>query len=195
MKNIRSFLIVGLCFVGLSLSSCLGIVAGGAAVTGVAASSEGGIKSEYNDLKIHGQINDLWFRSDIDIFRKLDLNVNQGRVLITGVVQDPDRRVEAVRLAWQPAGVKQVINEIRVAESKGPIGYAKDTWITTKLRAVITVDKEVQSLGYSIDTVHGTVYLMGVSHTQTELDHLMDVARNIKGVEQVVSYVTLIGEK
>ncbi|MDB2683197.1 BON domain-containing protein, partial [Alphaproteobacteria bacterium] len=52
----------------------------------------------------------------VDMFTKLDLTVNQGRVLITGVVQDPAHRVEAVRLAWKPTGVQQVINEIRVAE-------------------------------------------------------------------------------
>ena len=60
----------------------------------------------------------------MNTFTKLNLTVNQGRVLITGIVQNPDDRVEAVRLAWQVEGVTQVINEIRVAESDGLPGYA-----------------------------------------------------------------------
>ena len=68
------------------------------------------------------------------MFTKLDLTVNQGRVLITGVVQDPKHRVEAVRLAWQPTGVVQVINEVKVADSEGIIGFAKDAWISGRIR-------------------------------------------------------------
>ncbi len=193
MKNHFPFLVVVLCLSALSLSSCVGLAVGGAAATGVAAASEGGLKGEYRDLKIQAQINDEWLRSDTDMFRKLDLTVTQGRVLITGVVQDPEQRVEAVRLAWKPKNVAQVINEIQVAESKGVTGYARDAWISTKIRTAITISGGVQSLNYTIDTVHGTVYLMGVAQNQIELDEVIETARNTSGAKQVVSYVKLAG--
>ncbi len=178
----------------LFLSSCaLGAAAGVGAVAGVAAVQEGGLERAGSDAWIQAQINDLWLKHDFEMFRKLDITVNQGRVLLTGVVQNPEHRVEAVRLAWQPSGVKSVINEIKVADSEGIMGYAKDTWITTKLRAILTADREIESLNYSIDTVQGTVYLMGFAQDQQELDRVIEKARTVSGVKRVVSYVKLVG--
>jgi osmotically-inducible protein OsmY len=109
-------------------------------------------------------------------------------------VQNPEDRVEAVRLVWQVPGVKQVINEIRVSESEGVPGFVKDTWITSRLRAELTFEKNVSSLNYSIDTVQGVVYLMGVAMSQDELNRVMQIARTIPNVKQVVSYVKMVGE-
>ena len=192
MKNYMVLLLAGS---SLALSSCTAVgVAGVAGVAvGTAAVQEGGISSAASDARIQIAINDLWFRNNVTMFSKLDLTINQGRVLITGVVQDPNHRVDAVRLAWQPRGVKAVINEIKVADSAGIIGYAKDVWITTKLRSSLILDKDVESINYSIDTVQGSVYLMGFAQNQAELSHVIDVARRIKNVTQVVSYVKLVG--
>ena len=191
MKYSTLILSAFLLLVPVMTTSCA-IIAGGAAVaTGAAAVQEGGLSRAAKDAKIQTLINDLWFKYDVDTFAKLDLTVNNGRVLITGVVQNPDHRVEAVRLAWQPKGVEQVINEIRIAESEGIKGFARDTWITTRLRAAIVFEKDVQSLNYSIDTVQGTVYLMGVAQNQAELDKVTAIARTVKNVKQVVSYVKI----
>lgn len=170
------------------------MLTGAAAVTGISAAQEGGLSRAYSDTKIKVNINEAWFQYNVDAFRKLSTTVNQGRVLITGVVQDPQHRVEAVRLAWQVQGVKQVINEIRVAESGGITGFVKDGWITSRLRTALTFDRGVQSINYSIDTVQGIVYLMGVAQNQAELNRVIETARTISGVKQVVSYVKLAGE-
>lgn len=191
MPKTPSFLTIALFSSALLLQGCavLGVAAG--ARTGVAAAQEGGVSRLVSDAQIQASINDLWFKYSVETFAKLDLTVNSGRVLITGVVQNPDHRVEAIRLAWQPKGVKQVINEIRIAESEGIKGYARDTWITSRLRAQLLYAKDVQSINYSIDTVQGTVYLMGVSQGQQELDRAVDIARQIPDVKQVVSYVKI----
>lgn len=181
----------------LLLPACspLGVVISTGAALGVAAAREGGIPSTVSDFKIKAAINDLWFKYDLETFAKLNLTINQGRVLITGVVQDPESRVEAVRLAWQAENVLQVMNEIRVAEGEGFPGYVRDQWIATRLRTALTFDREVQSVNYSIDTVQGTVYLMGVAQNQAELDHVIDVARRLPQVKQVISYVKQAGEE
>lgn len=179
----------------VALQGCtvLGLATGVGAATGVAASQEGGLSRAARDTRIQAEINDLWFRYDVDMFTKLDMTVNNGRVLLTGVVQNPEHRVEAVRLAWQPDGVEQVINEIRVAEGSGITGFAKDTWITTQLRTKLTLNKEVLSINYNIDTVQGTVYLMGFAQNREELNRVIEIARTIKGVNGVVSYVKFVG--
>lgn len=192
---VRKILILSVCVLALPVSGCspVGMAAGVGASAGIAAAQEGGLSAAVDDARIQIAINDLWFKYDVETFRKLDLTINQGRVLITGVVQDPEDRVEAVRLAWQPKGVKQVINEIQIAESEGLIGYAKDTWITTRLRTAITFDREVLSINYSIDTVRGTVYLMGFAQNRAELNRVIETARTINGVNGVVSYVKFVG--
>lgn len=188
------FVLIALLIMPLGACTPIGVVGAGAAATGVAASSEGGLRGALSDAAIQASINDLWFRYDVDTFRKLDLTVTQGRVLVTGVVQNPEDRVEAVRLAWQPVGVKQVINEVQVTQSEGVVGFAKDTWITTRLRAAITLDQDVQSINYSIDTVQGNIYLMGVAQDQAELNRVVEIARSLPNVKRVVSYVKLAGE-
>lgn len=178
----------------LFLPSCVPVIAAGAGTAiGVSAVQEGGLSQTAKDAAIQTQINDLWFKYNFEMFRKLDMTVDQGRVLLTGVVQDPKFRVEAVRLAWQPAGVVQVINEIKVADSDGIVGYAKDAWISTRLRTALVLDGDVESLNYSIDTVQGAVYLMGYAQDQQELDKVIQHARTIENVRSVVSYVKMVG--
>lgn len=167
---------------------------GAGATVGIAAAREGGISSATNDVRIKALISEKWFKYDLETFSKLNLTVDQGRVLITGVVQDPEDRVEAVRLAWQVDGVSQIINEARVADSEGVQGYVRDTWITTRLRTALTFDRNVQSINYSIETVQGTVYLMGIAQSRAELDRVLEIARTIPHVTQVISYVKQAGE-
>ncbi|NQZ13877.1 MAG: BON domain-containing protein [Alphaproteobacteria bacterium] len=197
MKTSLKYLSLSLvCVSVLSLQACsfFGLAVGAAATTGIAAAQEGGISAAVSDTVIKAKINDAWLNYNFDTFSKLSTTVEQGRVLITGVVQDPESRVEAVRLAWQVKGVKQVINEIRIAEDAGVTGFVKDKWITSRLRTAITIDRGVQSINYSIDTVSGVVYLMGYAQDRTELNRVIETARTISGVKQVVSYVKMAGE-
>lgn len=196
MKIIR-FVALGLAAaaaVGMAGCSPIGMAAGAGATLGIAASKEGGLSSAASDLRIKATISEKWFSYKVDTFTKLNLTVDQGRVLITGSVQNPDDRVEAVRLAWQAKGVKQVINEIRVDEGEGVAGFVKDGWITTRLRTAMTFEKDIQAINYSIDTVNGTVYLMGVARSQQELDKVIALARAIPNVKQVISYVKPLGQ-
>lgn len=192
MKNV--FILVCVVASAAMVSGCAVGVLGAGARAGVAASQEGGVKRAVSDAKLQILINDLWLRYDVKTFAKLDMTINEGRVLITGVVDDPEDRVEAVRLAWQPEGVKQVINEIQIADGNTWVNYATDNWITTRLRSVILVDREIRSINYNIDTVQGVVYLMGVARDQFELDKVTEEARKIPGVKRVVSYVKMSGE-
>jgi osmotically-inducible protein OsmY len=182
---------------GFGLTGCAGAFIGAGAATGVAAAKEGGLRRAWSDTQIRVYLTDLWFRHDVDMYRRLDFTVNEGRVLITGQVPDPQMRVDAVRLAWQTPGVRQVINEIEVTGQEGGdgiTGFARDAWITSRLRTKILLDRHVQSINYSIDTVGGTVYLMGVAQNESELNRVIDIARNMSYVQQVVSYVRLRGE-
>jgi len=174
---------------GTGLSGCAATAVGAGATAGSAAVQERGIKGAVKDSKIRVQINDLWFQDDVDLYRKVSLQVQQGRVLITGLVTDPEMRTRAAELAWQADGVKEVINEVEVTEDGGVGAYARDTWISTQLKSKLLVDSEIMSPNYSIETANGRVYIIGVARSQEELERVLNHARNIENVREVVNYV------
>jgi osmotically-inducible protein OsmY len=85
--------------------------------------------------------------------------------------------------------VKEVINEIEVTEPGGAEAYAHDVWISTQLRTRLLIDKEILSINYSVETVGGTVYLLGFARSAEELARAEAHARNLAYVRRVVSYV------
>jgi osmotically-inducible protein OsmY len=175
----------------LSACSPVSLAVGAGSAVGVGMAQEGGLRSAIADEAIQLKIADLWIKKDFHMFRKLSATVKEGRVLITGSVPNPDMRVEAVRLAWQADGVKQVLNEITVDDGHGIIGAATDTWVTSSIKTHLMFDKYIQSINYNIDTVGGNVYLMGVAQDQKELSRVIDHARNTRYVNNVVSYVRM----
>jgi len=121
--------------------------------------------------------------------------VHEGRVLLTGTINSPQNRLDAVRLAWQVEGVRQVIDEIQVTDEGGVLDYSRDVWITAQLRSKITFDSEILAINYSIETVNKVVYLMGVAQSEAEIDRVIRYARNIDYVRKVVSHVRIKAER
>lgn len=173
------------------LSACAPVVLGAGATVGVAATEDRGVEGATDDLKIRAEINELWFRHDATMFHEVDLRVHEGRVMLTGAVQKPEYRVDAVRLAWQAAGVREVLDEIQVTNSSSFSDYSRDVIIATDLRGRLMFDGQVKNVNYSVEVVNGIVYLMGVAQNQAELDRVIAHARDIRNVKRVVSHVVL----
>ncbi len=171
------------------LSGCVPIVVGAGATAGVGAAQDRGLQGSARDTWLSTQIQEKWFATNFDMYAKLSVTVSEGRALLTGTVQDPEMRVEAVRLAWQIEGLTEVINEIEVLDKSTLVDSARDYWITTQLRTKLLFASDVKSINYSIDTVNGTVFLMGIARSQAELDIVSNHARNLAYVRRVVSYV------
>ena len=124
--------------------------------------------------------------------RKLGIEVYESRVLLTGYATNEKMRAEAVRLSWQAAGVKQVLNEIQLETVKRETSLARDSWITTQLKSKITFDRNIYAVNYFIETVNGIVYLLGVAQNQTELDLVRAHARGLSYVRRVISHVRIL---
>ena len=174
----------------LVLGACQSLLLGGAAVVGVAAVQERSVGAALDDATIQLLINQKLLETDEVLFLRVGIEVLEKRVLLTGSVTTPDNRVEAVRAAWQVDGVREVLNEIQIAE-RDALSYLNDARITAQLRFQMLTDAEVADVNYSVDTVNGTVYLMGIAVDQAELDRVSDYARAISGVENVISHVRL----
>ena len=170
----------------------LPLAVGGCSFFGAASGrSERGFRRSVADTEIRLTINDLWLKADEEMFRKVNLQVQEGRVLLSGNVRLPEQRIEAVRLAWQAPGVREVINEIEINDTSSLSDAVRDSWITTKLETTLLFDSQVSSTNYSIETVNQVVYFMGVAASQAELDRVIAHAKDISYVRRVVSYVLL----
>src|SRR5689334_10394367 len=120
--------LVAVALAALAASGCAPVVIGAAATTTVvAASQERGLGGAISDTEIQAQINHLWFQHSIEMHSRLEMIVNKGTVLVTGRAEDPEMRLDAVRLAWQASGVKEVINEVVVDDGSTLSDSARDS--------------------------------------------------------------------
>ena len=190
-RTIFSFGLLLTAGAGLALGACAPVVIGAGVTAGVAASQERGIEGAARDTKIRLQINHLWLQENTSLYSQIGLQVQEGRVLLTGRVPGPEVRVTAVRLAWQAEDVIEVINEIELGDGSSVLDAARDEWIGAQLRARLVGDAAVASINYSIETVNGSVYLIGVAQNQAELDRVIAYAKNIAYVRHVLNYMRL----
>lgn len=167
------------------------VIAGAGATGALVVAEERSVDDVVDDSGIKLAINKAWLEADTIIFTNLSTRVNEGRVLITGVVERPEQRLEAVRIAWQVDGVREVINEIEVAEPQGFSGYARDTAITAQIDSRLLFDTSIQSINYTVLTEGRVVYLMGIAQDDAERARVIDHARQIPYVRRVVDYTRL----
>lgn len=183
--------VAAICAIMPVLTGCVSAAIGAGAIATSAAVQERGLMGGIDDTVIRARINSLWLGHDAEMYRLVSLSIVEGRVLLTGQVRLPQMRIDAVRLAWKAKGVREVINEIKVTDEGGIISYARDSWISTQLKSKLLFDRKILSINYSIETVNGAVYLMGIAQNQQELDRVTNHARTIRYVKRVVSYVRL----
>ena len=171
------------------LGGCVGVAVGGAATVGVAAYDERGLDGVASDLKVAMDIRTRWLDKDHYIPTKVSVEVHEGRALLTGLVQDEKMRADAVGEAWKVVGVKQVLNEIEIAPSSGAVDYGRDTWITTQIKSKFAFDEKVMAVNFHVQTINGTVYLLGIARSADEHRRVIDTVRSIGYVRRVVDHI------
>jgi len=176
--------------VGL-LGGCAGAVVGAGATAGVSLAQERSIGDAIDDAAISTSLSTSLLEDSFQLFRDVDHEVVEGRVLLTGKVEKNESRLRAEALAWKISGVKEVANAIQVTTDGGFQNFARDVRISTELRGKIIGDHDINGINYSLETVNGTIYLIGIAQDETELNRVIRHARNIEGVKKVESYVRL----
>ena len=179
----------------LILTNCSVPVATGVATKAVTVSnSDRSIGEFVDDVLIKTVLKNSYFDQSEKIFFNVDVEVSQGRVLLTGIVDNIDLRIEATRIAWGVKGVQTVINEIQISASDSILDFADDLVISTKVMAKIMLDEDVNSLNYNIETVNKIVYIIGISDSSDEKQKVIDLSKEVFGVEEVVDYITINSE-
>ena len=155
------------------------------------SAKEKGIKEAISDGMIDAGINKEFLNHDINMFINIQIEVVEGRVLLTGSVKKPKHRLDAIKIAWKVLGVREVINEIDITEKGGIKQYLIDVKIKTQIRYKVLADKEVSSINYNFEVVNGNVYIIGIAKNKKELKKLIAHINSIGGVLKVVSHAIM----
>ena len=152
---------------------------------------ERSVEEVQSDLDIRVMLNRLLFKRDIRLYQTVSFAVIEGRVLLTGIVPTADDASRAHRYARRVPGVREVINEIHVAEESNIVDHARNASISTEVNAALSADADVVSNNYRVETVDGTLYLIGIAQDEAELERVIEHARSVDGVRRVVSHVIM----
>ena len=120
--------------------------------------------------------------------------VIDGRVFLTGKVDDPEEKLKLTKLAWETKGARSVRNDIKIKEDFNFQQSAKDVLITSQLRTALIFNKSVKAKNYKIDTYKKKIYIYGIALSSDEKDIVIKEAKEILDVEDVIASIILIDD-
>ncbi len=122
----------------------------------------------------------------------INTQVLDGRIFITGKVDDPEEKLKITKLAWEIEGARSVKNDLKIKEKFNFKQSAKDVLITSQLRTAIIFNKKIKSANYSIDTYKKKIYIYGIAKSKEEQSLVIEEAKQILDVEDVISSILLV---
>jgi len=194
MKN--NILILLVLISSLNIFSCspVGILASGGATGMVVAEGERSFGTVVDDATIKINVAAKFINSDDNLFVDVSTSVLEGRVLLTGLVDSQEIRIDAVRRVWEVEGVNEVINEIQIGNRASLKEYAQDIWITAQVRGLAAKTVGLRSVAYNFETIQGRVYIVGITSRPEQLEEIVDIAKTVKGVTEIINYVIVVKE-
>ena len=190
---IRILIIITGIFFLFSGYSCTpaGVLASGGATTMVIAEGDRSLGTVVDDATIKLNLSAKFLKSENNLFLNINAKVIEGRVLLTGIVDNQEIRIKAVKKVWEVEGVQEVINEIEIVYKTTLKEYANDLWINTQIKALAAKEIGLRALSYNFETIRGKVYVAGITSRPEQLDTLINTIKTIKGVKEIVNSVVV----
>ena len=194
---IRILLVINILFLTILNYGCSpsGILASGGATTMVVAEGDKSLGTVIDDATIKLQIAQKFLSSEENLLINVDTFIIEGRVLLTGIVNTQETRIDAIRRVWEVNGVQEVINEIEVGNKTTLKEYSQDLWINTQVKAIAAKTLGLRVLSYNFETIKGRVFVAGITSRKDQMDKLINSIENIKGVKEIVNYVIITESK
>ncbi len=194
MINIKQYIKYGAILVILNmLSGCLPTIFTGAACSTMEFAKDRSARETVSDNKIALSIKTAFMKNNFrSLYTQIKVEVMQGRVLLTGDIEKEEDALNAVKICWNQAGVKEVINELKVDKNSKKfsiVQYTKDTMITSQIKSKTLFSRNVKFVNYTVITMNNVVYLFGIAQTEEELKKVGEIAAGTSGVKRVVSHV------
>ncbi|MDC0216265.1 BON domain-containing protein [Candidatus Pelagibacter sp.] len=189
MKN-KSLLIL---FIFLILTGCVGTASRGIFGTGVSiAFDPRTVGTQIDDSIMHKSLVGRLALKEKSYLLSINTKVLDGRIFLTGKVNNPEEKLLITKLAWETAGVRSVKNDLKVKEEFNFKQSAKDLLITSQLRTALILNKKIKATNYQIDTYKKKIYIYGISETKDEKKEVINEANSILDVKDVISSILLV---
>ena len=189
MKNKYISIILILFF----LNACVGASSKGIFGTGVSiALDPRSLGTQIDDSIMDKNLDAKLILLNKNYFLSINTQVLDGKIFLTGKVDDPEEKLKITKLAWEIEGARSVKNDIKIKEEFKFKQSAKDVLITSQLRTAIIFNKKIKSANYSIDTYKKKIYIYGIAETQDEQELVIEEAKQILDVEDVISSILLV---
>ena len=175
------------------LTGCAGVSSKGIFGTGVSVA--------FDPRTVGTQIDDSLMQKNLStrivlLDKKYLLSVNSkvldGRIFITGKVDNPEEKLKITKMAWETKGARSVRNDIKIKEKFDFKQSAKDLLITSQLRTAMIVNKTIKATNYQIDTYKNKIYIYGIAITTDEKDEVLNEAKQISDVEDIIASILLV---
>ena len=185
--------IILLFIIGLFLTNCAGVGSTGLFGTGVSVAFDPrSVGTQIDDSIMEKSLKTKILLRDKNHLLKVKTKVLDGRIFLTGTVDDPEEKLQLTKLAWETRGVRSVRNDIKIKEEFNFSQSAKDLLITSQLRTVIILSKEIKATNYQIDTYKKKIFIYGIAQTSDEKDLVIKEAKEILDVEDVIASIMLV---
>ena len=179
----------------LSFSGCGGVSSKGIFGTGVSVAFDPrSVGTQIDDSIMQKGLSTKILLIDKKYFLSVKSKVLDGRIFLTGKVDNPEEKLKLTKLAWETPGVRSVRNDIKVKEKFDFKQSAKDLLITSQLRAALVLNKSIKATNYQIDTYKKKIYIYGIAMDSKERDLVLTEAKEILDVEDVIASILLVDD-
>ena len=179
----------------LILSGCVGVSSSGIFGTGVSVALDPrSVGTQIDDSIMQKNLSARIILSDKKYLMSINSKVLDGRIFLTGKVDNPEEKLKLTKLAWETPGVRSVRNDLKVKEKFDIKQSAKDLLITSQLRAALVLNKGIKATNYQIDTYKKKIYIYGIAIETKERDLVLTEAKQILDVEDVIASILLVDD-
>ena len=179
--------------IGFILTGCVGVGSKGLFGTGVSVALDPRtVGTQIDDSIMQKTISAKILTRDKKHIISVKTKVLDGRIFITGKVDNPEEKLIITKLAWETKGARSVRNDIKIKEEFKFKQSAKDILITSQLRTALILNKNIKSTNYQIDTYKKKIYVYGIAVTIEEKDLVISEAKEILDVEDVIASIILV---
>ena len=177
----------------LFITSCVGTSSQGIFGTGVSVALDPrSIGTQIDDNIMQKNLSSRLLLKDKKYVLSINTKVLDGRIFITGKVEDPEEKLQITKMAWETKGVRSVKNNIIIKEKFNFKQSATDLLITSQLRTAMIFNKKIKSSNYNIDTYKKKIYIYGIAQDKEEMKKVIYEAKSILDVEKVIASILLV---
>ncbi len=132
--------------------------------------------------------------TDKKYFLSIQSEVLDGRIFLSGKVDEPEEKIKITKMAWETKGVRSVKNAITIRGQTNFKSTAKDVLITSQLRSALIFNKKTKARNYTLETINRNIYIFGIAMDQEEKKEVLSEANKIYDVEDIFPSIYLASE-